>query len=99
MFCTPPARIRSAVPAMIAWAPKEIACWLEPHCRSTVHTGYLFGKPGGEPGVAGDVAGLRADGVQAAHDRVLDGAGVDVDPVEDAAERQRAQVDGMDLGQ
>jgi len=26
MFCMPPATIRSAVPDMIAWAPKEIAC-------------------------------------------------------------------------
>jgi hypothetical protein len=26
MFCMPPARMKSAVPAMIACAPKEIAC-------------------------------------------------------------------------
>src|SRR6476646_8112217 len=45
MFCTPPARIRSAVPDMIACAPKEIACWLDPHCRSTVTPGTSSGEP------------------------------------------------------
>ena len=43
MFCIPPATMRSAVPDMIACAPKEIACWLEPHCRSTVTPGTSSG--------------------------------------------------------
>ncbi len=43
MFCMPPATIRSAVPDMMACAPKEIACWLEPHCRSTVTPGTSSG--------------------------------------------------------
>ena len=45
MFCMPPATIRSAVPDMIACAPKEMACWLEPHWRSTVTPGTSSGKP------------------------------------------------------
>ncbi len=43
MFCMPPATMTSAVPDMIAWAPNEIACWLEPHCRSTVTPGTSSG--------------------------------------------------------
>ena len=45
MFCMPPATTRSAVPDMIACAPKEIACWLEPHCRSMVTPGTSSGNP------------------------------------------------------
>ncbi|CKP75326.1 Uncharacterised protein [Mycobacterium tuberculosis] len=43
MFCTPPATMTSAVPDMIACAPKEIACWLDPHWRSTVTPGTSSG--------------------------------------------------------
>src|SRR4029453_7517532 len=45
MFCMPPARIRFAVPDRIACAPKEIACWLDPHWRSTVTPGTSSGYP------------------------------------------------------
>src|SRR5258705_10301429 len=45
MFCTPPATMRSAVPDIIACAPKETACWLDPHCRSTVTPGTSSGYP------------------------------------------------------
>src|SRR3954465_5360854 len=45
MFCMPPATIRSAVPDMMACAPKETACWLDPHCRSTVTPGTSSGYP------------------------------------------------------
>ena len=99
MFCTPPATIRSAVPDMIACAPKEMACWLEPHCRSTVTPGTSSGIAGGQPRQPGDVAGLRPDGVDAAGDHVVDGAGIDVDAVEQSAPAERAQVDGMHAGQ
>ncbi|SLJ82196.1 Uncharacterised protein [Mycobacteroides abscessus subsp. abscessus] len=43
MFCTPPATITSAVPLMMACAPKLMACWLEPHWRSTVTPGTSSG--------------------------------------------------------
>ena len=39
------------------------------------HAGHVVGQPGHQPGGAGDVAGLRADGVAAAHHHVVDGAG------------------------
>ena len=45
MFCTPPNRITSWVPDMTAWAPKWMACWLEPHWRSTVVPGTPSGMP------------------------------------------------------
>ncbi len=45
MFCTPPATITSAVPDMMACAPKVMACCEEPHCRSTVTPGTDSGYP------------------------------------------------------
>ncbi len=45
MFCTPPNRTTSWVPDMIAWAPKWMACWLDPHWRSTVVPGTPSGIP------------------------------------------------------
>lgn len=61
--------------------------------------GHLFGVARGQPGEARDVAGLRADGIDAAGDHVVDGGGVDVDPVEQSAPSQRTQVDRMHSGQ
>ena len=100
MFCTPPATTRSLVPLITAWAAKCTACCAEPHWRSIGRAGHVLGQAGGEPAGAGDVAGLRADGVDAAEDHVLDrGAGrcrcarparvIDV----------RAEVGGVDLRQ
>ncbi len=45
MFCTPPATTKSAVPLITACAAKCSACWLDPHCRSTVTPGTASGKP------------------------------------------------------
>jgi hypothetical protein len=45
MFCTPPATTRSAVPLITACAAKCTACWLDPHCRSTVTPGTSSGYP------------------------------------------------------
>ena len=99
MFCMPPATIMSAVPDMIACAPKEIACWLEPHCRSTVTPGNLLWETRCQPGQSGDVARLSADGVHAARDHVGDGARIDVVAVEEPAPRRRPEVDGVQAGQ
>jgi hypothetical protein len=41
------------------------------------HAGHALGQAGREPGGARDVAGLRPDLADAAHDHVLDGGGVD----------------------
>ena len=73
MFCTPPATITSFVPLMTACAAKCTACWLDPHCRSMVVPGTSSGNPAASQAGAGDVAGLRADRVDAAEDDVLDG--------------------------
>ena len=99
MFCMPPATIRSAVPDMMACAPKEIACWLEPHWRSTVTPGTSSGKPAASQDSRAMLPACAADRVDAADDHVVDGAGVDVDAVEQAAPRGRAEVDGVDAGQ
>ena len=57
--------------------------------------GHLFGEARGEPRQPRDVAGLPADGVDAAGDHVGDGAGVDVVAVEQPAPGGRPEVDGM----
>ena len=41
---TPPPMVISQVPAWIRFAAKWIACWLEPHWRSTVVAGVSYGK-------------------------------------------------------
>ena len=61
--------------------------------------GNLFGEAGGQPGQPTDIAGLSADGIDAADDGVIDSRRVDVVAVEDAAEHMHAQIDRMDPGQ
>ncbi len=63
------------------------------------NAGNLFRVTGGQPGEPGDVAGLCSDGVEAAGDHVVDSGGVDVDPVQQPAPAECAQVDGMHAGQ
>ena len=41
---TPPAITMSCVPLITACAAKWIACWEEPHCRSTAVPGTLMGS-------------------------------------------------------
>ena len=66
-----------------------------------VHGGarHVVGKPGGEPRGAGDVAGLRPDGVDAAEDHVLDGGGIDARAGHQRGQHGRAEVGGMHPGQ
>ena len=99
MFCMPPATIRSAVPDMIACAPKEIACWLDPHCRSTVTPGTSSGKPAASHDSRAMLPACATDRVDAAGDHVVDGARVDVVAVEQAAPAGRTEVDRMHAGQ
>jgi hypothetical protein len=61
--------------------------------------GDLLGEAGGEPAGAGDVAGLRADGVDAAEHDVLDGGRVDLRPVHEGGEDVRAEVGGVHPGE
>ncbi len=63
------------------------------------HTGHLFGQSGGQPAGAGDVPGLRADGVEAAEDDVLDGGRVDTGALHQRGQRVRAEVGRVDGGQ
>ena len=81
MFCTPPATTRS-------WVPGHHALGREVHrllggaaLPVDGHAGHVVGQPGHQPGGAGDVAGLGADGVAAAHDHVVDGRRVDAGAV------------------
>ena len=53
------------------------------------NAGNLFGVTGGQPRQPGDVARLPSDRVEAAGDHVVDGGGVDVDPVEQSAPRRK----------
>ena len=61
--------------------------------------GHVLGQVGGQPAGAGDVAGLPADGVDAAVDHVLDRAGVDAGAGHQRAQRVGAEVGGVDLAQ
>jgi hypothetical protein len=45
MFCTPPATMTSEVPDRTPWAAKWMACWEDPHWRSTVVPGTSSGSP------------------------------------------------------
>ena len=99
MFCTPPATTRSWVPDMTPCAAKCTACWEEPHWRSMVTPGTWSGRPGDEPGRAGDVARLGADGVAAAEDHVVDGARVDTGATHQCRQRVRGEVGRVHLGQ
>ena len=47
--------------------------------------GHVLGQAGGQPAGAGDVAGLAADGVDAAEHDVLDRARVDAGAVDERA--------------
>ena len=99
MFCMPPATIRSAVPDMIACAPKEMACWLEPHWRSTVTPGTSSGKPAASHDSRAMLPACGADGVDAAGDHVVDRTRVDVDAVEQSAPAGGTEIDRMHAGQ
>ena len=95
MFCSPPATTRSWVPDMTPCAAKCTACCEEPHCRSMVTPGTWSGQPRHQPGGAGHVAGLGADGVAAAHHHVVDGSGVDAGALDERLEHVGAEVGGV----
>ena len=97
MFCTPPATTRSAVPLITACAAKCTACCDEPHWRSTVVPGTSSGSPADEPARAGDVAGLRADRVDAAEHDVVDRGRVDVGALDQRADRVGAEIGRVHL--
>ena len=99
MFCTPPATTRSWVPLITPWAAKCTACCDEPHWRSMVVPGTCSGSPATSQHGAGDVAGLGADGVDAAEHDVLDGARVDAGAVDQGLERVGPEVGGVHLRQ
>ncbi len=76
-----------------------MACWAEPHWRSTVVPGTDSGKPGRQRGVAGDVHRLLPDGHGAAHDHVLHQGGVEVVAGQQGGQRLGRQVGGVPPGQ
>ena len=80
---------------MTPWAAKWAACWLEPHCRSTVVPGTVSGQPGREHGVAGDVDRLLAHLHHAAHHDVVDDARVDAVAIDERFQRLGGEVDRM----
>jgi hypothetical protein len=61
--------------------------------------GDALGQPGGEPGGAGDVAGLRADRVDAAEDDVVDPLRIDPGALDQRLDRVGAEVGGVDPGE
>ena len=95
MCSTPPPMATSWTPEAISAAAKLIACWAEPHWRSTVVAGVSIGQPGLEPGVAADVDRLLAELLHAAGDDVLDLGGVDPGAVDELGVGLREQGRGM----
>ena len=63
------------------------------------HAGDVFGQARRQPAGTGDVAGLRTDGVAAAEDHVLDGAGIDPDARHQGRQDVGAQIGRMDVSQ
>src|SRR5699024_4217331 len=61
--------------------------------------GHVQGHAGGQPRGAADVAGLGADGVDAAEDHVVDDLGVDAGALDDGPDDVRPQVGRVLAGQ
>ena len=61
--------------------------------------GYRLGQARGQPGGAGDVAGLRANRVHAAEYHVVDGTGVGLGARQQGPDDVRAEVGRMHAGQ
>ena len=79
---TPHAIATSTTPEPISDAARPVACWLEPHCVSTVVAAVVEREPGREPRGAGDVERLLAGLADAAADDLLDLGRVDTGPVD-----------------
>ena len=71
MFCTPPATRTVQVPLMHALRGEVHRLLRRPALAVDGGPGDLLGEAGGQPAGAGDVAGLGADGIEAAEDDVL----------------------------
>ena len=78
--------------------PKGVM-WRQDDLFAKLNAGNLLRVTGGQPREPGDVAGLCSDGVDATGDHVVDSGGVDVDPVQQPAPAECAQVEGMHAGQ
>ena len=97
MCSTPPPIATSWTPEAISAAAKLIACWAEPHWRSTVVAGRLDRQAGLEPGVAADVERLLAELLHAAGDDVLDLRRVDPGALDQLGVGLGEQVRGVDV--
>ena len=70
---TPQATATSTTPAPTSDVARLVACWLDPHCVSTVVAARRQRQPGGEPRGARDVEALLADLADAPADHLVDG--------------------------
>src|SRR5437660_1725823 len=61
--------------------------------------GHALRQAGRQPGVPGDVEGLRADLRDAAHDHVVYRGGIDADAIHQGPQGMCPEVDRMDPGQ
>jgi hypothetical protein len=77
---------------MTPWAAKWIACWEDPHWRSTV-------VAGGEHGGAADVERLLAHLHDAARDHVVDQGGVEVVALHERLQGLGGEIDGVPVAQ
>ena len=89
----------SYAPAMTPCAAKETACWLLPHCRSTVVAGTLSGNPAASSRVARDVDSLVAHLGDGARDDVVNLHRIDSRPVDQFLQAVRQKVDGQHIVQ
>ena len=76
-------------------AAKLTACCADPHWRSTVVAGVSIGKPGLEPGIAGDVDALLTELLHTAGDHVLDLGGLDAGALDHGAVGLGEQIRGV----
>jgi hypothetical protein len=61
--------------------------------------GHALGQSGRQPGIPGDVEGLRADLRDAPHDHVIDCGRIDSGAVDQRAQGVRPEIDRVDSGQ
>ena len=92
---TPAPMATSMAPDMTAWAAKWMACWADPHWRSTVVPGTDSGKPAARAALRAMFMACSPDRHGAAHDHVLDQGGVEVVAGQQGGQRLGRQVGGV----
>ena len=99
MLSTPPAITSSCVSLITACTAKWIACWPEPHWRSTLVAGHALRQRDDSTQLRADVARLRAALHDATEDHVVDRRRIDAGARDQRIEHLAAEIGRMDRRQ